>query len=1628
MDHYEVSNNFKFITSYFDENKELFINGNTSKLSKKNEVINNQNEDNGYSQKINKLENFKRDNDVKINKDDNKTFLKSFYENCSNTITPISSYPPNQKLCNNQKKKEKTNLISCYKYNNLSNKKNEPQNSNETNLNNLSYTRKDSVKNNYNKNLSNESLNEKFIQLFENNRLMLSNELCNISSNAPPKNKIYVDEKDKENKVQLNQIKDMGKNDEINKFNNPNNIYSNHDISLNQAKNVFSKCFINDGFTCSDNFNNQKMCLNKNGIKNTKMLNSYFEQSYNQNDHKTNSRNGSAKGFRDSLGRKDSTLIVNSDASKKATSYSSICSISQLKKMVNKNEDSDDAFFYKNRKCLAGNMEDGEEKKNENVEKDNKYHNKMNQNKINDDYEVVDIYDPCFSKWKRVKYRGEKGKLYRNGNHGKIFNLLNTLKETSIFYYKNKNRYRYDSSYGKRNIYFDNYEISNDTNMEISSVCNKRDDNKLTKPLQESKTCLFLETKEKEDKMKNTLVMTILSNDNVCFSSIKKCSSLNQGALIKKKNKNFDLCVHSKSMVIISMNKYDICENKKISTNNILWKNKDFQNKQFELENVNNKKMKNETDAHNKNTKRDTSQKKERSNDKGKNSSCGDSKNNGTGKDSNNNMDAGDKNGDGNGNDNNENNGKNNGNENYSSAKSSSNCSSSSNGSSSIAPEKEGKTNLGIYYEPGAKIYNSIKGVIENNCFENMRRCLNVKRCEIIFDVTKKTASCLSFLSKKECENRKYKLNFKHNIKKKNIQKNRNDKIMNTKKENPQYLGLRKNSETISRKKLNKNKSSSYVEFYTKKYNSISYVDINKNGVNTYLFREKVQNNEGSFRSFEEIDKVKEYSNTTFREIKKENKMGLESGTITTDLRGTSFKSYKFCEDDHKTRKEDSCNNNNWNNGNSRILLNNGIEKNVKNVKTSNYYYKNNIPCEHKAKTYESLVTGKDSMASNKYTSKKCHLLSYNNLTNNCVKERGIEMEVIRKKNNISNDGSIDTCYHKYVGKGEILEVKKTIKEKKKEKRKELKKDSTKKKKKQMEKVGRKNKQTNKRVNKRTNKINGNEDNSEYLAKPSCPINENGAVFNNRYYIIGLIYYGDNSQVYKCINIKNKKTYAMKVVLKERENHNNGEQNEWSVDKFMKKYMFLKKNPHKNIIPIYDIFSDNNYNFIIMEFCKGSTLLDYFMSLVPGSLHIYEIKKIMKNIFLALDFLHSRGLIHRDIKLENIMFTKKNMRNFNYRQCDNCDLDDYTDPFFLFEEKGNACNRRTVRNSVLKKCESRTGHNNKQDNDLFLRTKESDAIHKVDADAYADNCWSSNGGVEYEIDFDTSSSDNIEWSNDWCDDHYQDESESSYSFENSSSNMSEAREMPRCFDTYNNLLDNFGSYNCGESSNIENNSLNNMNKNLGNMLDRSTIQMINKDSFQKKNIAIKKNSSLTVIKSKKVEEQYLISSEKAKYEDTENRNDYKKNNNDKNSFKKRRKYLPYNLYDNLCLIDMDMMEDISNNNSNKNKRQNIICGTAPYMPPESFDGILSASNDIWACGVILYALMDGRFPYEIYNTMPNYLKKKVLTYTKPNFDPFIWQESPDLLDLCLRLLDPNPLTRIQNAREALIHCCFSDIV
>ena len=60
---------------------------------------------------------------------------------------------------------------------------------------------------------------------------------------------------------------------------------------------------------------------------------------------------------------------------------------------------------------------------------------------------------------------------------------------------------------------------------------------------------------------------------------------------------------------------------------------------------------------------------------------------------------------------------------------------------------------------------------------------------------------------------------------------------------------------------------------------------------------------------------------------------------------------------------------------------------------------------------------------------------------------------------------------------------------------------------------------------------------------------------------------------------------------------------------------------------------------MIMEFCGGGELYDYVKK--KGRLDEIEAKEIFGQIVAACSYFHNRGIIHRDLKLENVMFKNK---------------------------------------------------------------------------------------------------------------------------------------------------------------------------------------------------------------------------------------------------------------------------------------------------------------------------------------------------------------------------------------------------
>jgi len=76
---------------------------------------------------------------------------------------------------------------------------------------------------------------------------------------------------------------------------------------------------------------------------------------------------------------------------------------------------------------------------------------------------------------------------------------------------------------------------------------------------------------------------------------------------------------------------------------------------------------------------------------------------------------------------------------------------------------------------------------------------------------------------------------------------------------------------------------------------------------------------------------------------------------------------------------------------------------------------------------------------------------------------------------------------------------------------------------------------------------------------------------------------------------------------------------------------------HSNIISIFDIGRVDDLNYIVMEYLK-ETLKEYMLGKRNFCLEPGDALNILKPIIIALEYAHSLGIIHRDIKTENIMF------------------------------------------------------------------------------------------------------------------------------------------------------------------------------------------------------------------------------------------------------------------------------------------------------------------------------------------------------------------------------------------------------
>ena len=86
------------------------------------------------------------------------------------------------------------------------------------------------------------------------------------------------------------------------------------------------------------------------------------------------------------------------------------------------------------------------------------------------------------------------------------------------------------------------------------------------------------------------------------------------------------------------------------------------------------------------------------------------------------------------------------------------------------------------------------------------------------------------------------------------------------------------------------------------------------------------------------------------------------------------------------------------------------------------------------------------------------------------------------------------------------------------------------------------------------------------------------------------------------------------------------------------KFHYLKQIAfHDHIIKVYDVKSQNDAMWIMMEYCDLGDLNQFFQRYEVSLIHITFKTELMRQIINGIAFLHSEDIVHRDIKPENIL-------------------------------------------------------------------------------------------------------------------------------------------------------------------------------------------------------------------------------------------------------------------------------------------------------------------------------------------------------------------------------------------------------
>lgn len=122
---------------------------------------------------------------------------------------------------------------------------------------------------------------------------------------------------------------------------------------------------------------------------------------------------------------------------------------------------------------------------------------------------------------------------------------------------------------------------------------------------------------------------------------------------------------------------------------------------------------------------------------------------------------------------------------------------------------------------------------------------------------------------------------------------------------------------------------------------------------------------------------------------------------------------------------------------------------------------------------------------------------------------------------------------------------------------------------------------------------------------------------------------GAYSTVYKAYHNDLSKIFAVKEI--------NISIHKKNIERFREEIFLMNKFDHQNILKLYETIEDDNYIYLILEYCENGDL-KHFLNKRP--MKEKNVRRFMKQIVSGLQYLNNKNVYHRDLKPQNILLTK----------------------------------------------------------------------------------------------------------------------------------------------------------------------------------------------------------------------------------------------------------------------------------------------------------------------------------------------------------------------------------------------------